>query len=514
MSRNVKTAAAAMSRTNRPVALVREPSLAVDTRQPQRARDGLENIVAGLGTSRDKMSFTEYGIVTPMQRMQLEAMYRTSWLAKRIVNLPAEDMTREWRSVVFDSKDEKAQKAIEKAEKKHGLKSKVTDAISWGRLYGGALIILGVGRDDLSKPLDVTKVKKGDLKWLQVLDRWRVSPGPTRTQDLESPNFSLPDTYILAESSIVVHHTRVLRFNGEKLPYFAWLANAMWDDSALQHVLDSIKNCDVVTRAIATMMFEANVDVVTVPDLNELASTKDGEQKILSRFQLAATVKSFNRMLLLGDGETYEKKTNSFANLDKITINFFTDVCGAADIPMTRLFGQSAAGLQSTGDGELRNYYDMVSAKQENDLRPQLEYLDEILVRSELGAMPDDYHFDFNSLWQQSDKEVADTQYVRAQRDKIYIDAGVVTEGVVARQLKEDDTYPNMTDEDVELAEELSKMMAEGGFDPAEVDANGNPVAPAKPGAKPVDPKLKNDDSTAPNADKTASTTSGNAVGT
>ena len=45
----------------------------------------------------------------------------------------------------------------------------------------------------------------------------------------------------------------VLRFNGQKLPYFAWRSNAMWDDSELQHVLDSLTNCDTATRGIATV---------------------------------------------------------------------------------------------------------------------------------------------------------------------------------------------------------------------------------------------------------------------
>jgi hypothetical protein len=71
--------------------------------------------------------------------------------------------------------------------------------------------------------------------------------------------------------------------------------------------------------------------------------------------------------------------------------------------------------------------------------------------------MPDDYRFDFNSLWQMSDSEMATIQKTRAERDQIYLQAGVVTEGVVARELKEDGTYKNLTDEDIKLAEELAE---------------------------------------------------------
>lgn len=441
--REVKTADAALAMTRQPVG------------------DGLENVVAGLGTDRDKRSYSVWADPRILTRQELENMYRGSWLAKKIVNAVADDMTREWLHVTFDG--EELGTTIEQAEKRFALKRKTNEALKWSRLYGGAVIIIGTRDRNLAKPLDVKNVRKGDLRYLHVVDRWRLSPAGSLNRDLESPNFGMPDSYVLAESTVQVHHTRVLRFNGEKLPYFAWLRNAMWDDSVLQHVMDSLMNCDTTTQAIATMMFESNVDVVKSEGLADVLARKDGEAVLTKRFQVAALLKSFNRMLLLDGTESYEKKQNSFANLDKVIQQFMIDVSGAADIPMTRLFGTSATGMNATGDNDVRNYYDMVSAKQEAELRPQLEYLYEVLVRSELGHMPEDFRFDFNPLWQLSETEQATVEKTRAERDQVYLNAGVVTEALVARELKERGTYRNMTDDDIELAEELSKPMDENG---------------------------------------------------
>lgn len=451
--REVKTADAALAMTRQPVG------------------DGLENVVAGLGTDRDKRSYSVWADPRILTRQELENMYRGSWLAKKIVNAVADDMTREWLHVTFDG--EEMGTTIEQAEKRFALKRKTNEALKWSRLYGGAVIIIGTRDRNLAKPLDVKNVRKGDLRYLHVVDRWRLSPAGSLNRDLESPNFGMPDSYVLAESTVQVHHTRVLRFNGEKLPYFAWLRNAMWDDSVLQHVMDSLMNCDTTTQAIATMMFESNVDVVKSEGLADVLARKDGEAVLTKRFQVAALLKSFNRMLLLDGTESYEKKQNSFANLDKVIQQFMIDVSGAADIPMTRLFGTSATGMNATGDNDVRNYYDMVSAKQEAELRPQLEYLYEVLVRSELGHMPEDFRFDFNPLWQLSETEQATVEKTRAERDQVYLNAGVVTEALVARELKERGTYRNMTDNDIELVEELSKPM----------DENGQVGKP--PGAKP-----------------------------
>lgn len=433
-NRNVKTAGAALARTTRPVVA---------------AADGLQNVVAGLGTPRDKMAFTEYGLVAPLTRFELEQMYRSSWLSKRIVNAPADDMTRAWRAITFDDTRADVQQAVEQAEKAFGVKHKIRDALYWSRLYGGAVVVIGTRDKDLSKPLDVTRIRQNDLRFLHVLDRWRVSASGPIVSDLTSPHFGMPEMYTIAESAVQVHCTRLLRFNGEKLPYFSWTANAMWDDSVLQHVYDSVRRRDTAAAGIATMLFEANVDVVQSEELNDILSQPNGEAILAKRFQVAAMMKSFNRMLLLGPGETYTKKSNNFSNLDNIATEFAVDVCGAADIPMTRLFGQSAKGLNATGDGDLRNYYDRIAADQQSDIRPQLEYLDEILVRSTLGEMPDDFKWSFNTLWQTDDKDQSEIKLNEAQTDDVYLGLGIISKRVLGRELKERGTYKNLTDADI-----------------------------------------------------------------
>ena len=135
--RKVKTADAALAMTRRPVG------------------DGLENVVAGLGTDRDKRSYSVWADPRVLTRQELENMYRGSWLAKRIVNTVADDMTREWLHVMFDDDSEASQFAIEQSEKRFAVKRKVNEALRWARLYGGSLVIIGTKDKDLSKPLDV-----------------------------------------------------------------------------------------------------------------------------------------------------------------------------------------------------------------------------------------------------------------------------------------------------------------------------------------------------------------------
>lgn len=471
----------------KPRAVKNESSALSRTKAPIVAGDGLENLVAGLGTSRDKRAHTTYTATWAVTRDILEAMYRASWLAKRIVNTVADDMTRAgWCAEFDENADGRPQhKAMMRAESRFQIKDKVNDALRWSRLYGGAVILIGTKSGTPDQPLDISKMKKGDLRYLHVMDRWRVAAGPNFTLDLDSPNFGKPEYYIVAESTVQFHHTRVLRFDGQKLPYFSYMANGQWHDSELQHVYASLMDCDATTAGIASMIFEANVDVVTSKGLQSILATKEGEARVVKRYQLAATMKGINRMLLLDGDETYEKKANSFANLDKVLDKFFDNVCGATEIPRTRLFGTSAGGLNATGEGDEGVYDDTIVAKQETDLRPQLEYLYEVLFRSELGMMPDDFELEFEPLRQASEVEQADIDKKRAETDKIYFDMGVLHEGQIGAALKERGTY-SLTDEDIALLEEIASEPQEP--PPVMDPLTGLPLAPPAPPAVGVKP--------------------------
>jgi phage-related protein (TIGR01555 family) len=430
------------------------------------AGDGLENIIAGLGTSRDKRSHTHYTAPRMLTRFDLENMFRTSHTAKRIVTAAPDVATREWREFKLEDDDDNPMiDALTDADKALCLADKFKEAWYWARLYGAGMMILGLADArtaiDMMKPLDVTKVKKGDLRYIHVVDRWRCAPSGKFTVDLTDPNFGMPESYLFADTALEIHHTRVVRFNGQKLPYFAWLSNGMWDDSELQHCLESVLNYDTAMASVGSMLFEANIDVVSSEGLTDLLSTASGEAKLLKRFQLGQMMKSFNRTLLLDAKEKYEKKNNTFANLDNILREYKHDVCGASRHPMSILFGEQVGGLGSGGDDDLRNFYDFVVEERGSKIQKQLDYVDQIFVRSVLGTFPDGYKSEWKSLWQVDDADQSDIDLKNAQRDQIYLGASVVTEGLVASELKRRGTYASMSTEDVQLAEELSEKMDE-----------------------------------------------------
>jgi len=449
--------------------------------------DGLANLVSNLGTQKDKASATTW-YVRPHTPEEFERMYRSGWLGRKIIDIPVDDMTRRWRTYTGD---EKFVEAFEAQEKRFNLASRVAAGKRWGRLYGSAAIIVGVNTrlGEPSEPLDVTRMRRGDLSYLHVevgarlyIDTWEA--------DIASPLFGQPRTYVYRPvvrggasalgQEVKIHASRVIPFDGVPLPPIFAQTTQSWGDSIFTAIEDTLNTSGTVSAVIASLLHEAKVDVIKA-DLAGIG-TEEGEARILRRFGLASLLKSINNTLLLGPEEDYQQRTYNFAGLSDIHIRAMQEISGAADIPVTRLLGQAPAGLQSTGESDLRNYYDAISAKQESDFRPALERLDAILCADGGITIPDGAFFSFNSLWQETPEQKAKTFYTLAQGVKLISDAGVVPEeplskGVVSR-LVEDGHFPALDDamEEFDAAGSELRKIAETDPDEGEDDTETNVV--------------------------------------
>ena len=129
--------------------------------------DGLTNLVANLGTPRDKAAASFYQL-PQLTAEQLWAAYRSAWLPRKIVDIPALDSCRQWRSWQAESKQITD---IEAEETRLGLQQKLLEAQTKARLFGGSAIYISTGEQDPSKPLNPERVKKGGIKHLTVLSR-------------------------------------------------------------------------------------------------------------------------------------------------------------------------------------------------------------------------------------------------------------------------------------------------------------------------------------------------------
>ncbi|OAI84882.1 DUF1073 domain-containing protein [Pseudomonas putida] len=438
--------------------------------------DKLVNLVANLGTERDKASGSVYAPVV-MSDIELSNAYRGAWLPRKIVDIPPLDATRRWRG--WQATKEQIEK-IEAEEKRLDVRGKVKQALTRARLFGGAALFIGTGERDTSQPLNPERIQDGGIKYLTVMNRRQLSPTELE-QDPQSPLFGKPKAYRLAGSAVEIHPSRLVIFIGAEHPdpELAVGNEFGWGDSVLQAVFEAIKQSDGTMANTASLVFEAKVDVIKIPDFMQQLQDPGFQKRVLERIRLAAMAKGINGALLLDKEEEYETKTASFGGLPDIIDRFLQAVSGAADIPATRLLGQAPSGMNATGDSDLRNYYDRIQAIQELEMCPAMQLLDECLLRSALGSRPAEIHYIWKPLWQPTATEQSEINKRTADTVKVLADTKLWNEDALSKaattMLVEQSVLPGLEAALDEFGRELPEE-EEGGDDPPANDpANIDP---------------------------------------
>jgi len=443
--------------------------------------DGIQNLITNLGTSADKRAYTRFTngrrlsqqFVGQAGNSEIDDMYRANWVAGKVIDIIPDDMTREWRTLNGDDPDVIAE--IEKEEKRLNLVGQWNEAHKWARLYGTSGILMAVDDGkELYEELDPDDLRPGALRYLKAVDRTMMYQDNLGEDQVEitlnplDPNFGLPTYYRFTHNSQRIHNSRILRFDGVKLPHYQMQQNGYMSDSVLDRLYDPILDFATSTQSASSMIHNMNVDVVSIENLMALLQSKDGEALIQKRWSMVALMRSFQNMLIIDSKEKVETRTQSFAGLPDLIDKFSKILAAAGDIPATRLLGSSPGGLNATGDSDLRNYYNMLRSKQRNQYSPLLDRLDLIMCKS--LALPDHLAltYDWNSLDHLTETEKATLESTRSTRDANYIREGVIDELTVAKELEKNKTYSAITPELLEESDPEEEEEEDDPIDPEE----------------------------------------------
>lgn len=230
--------------------------------------DTLFNLMSGLGTSKDKMTGTQYAL-TVFSVADLEAAYRGDWLTRKIINIPPEDSTRQWRA--WQAEDDQIE-AIETVERQLDVLNKTQWAMKLDRLYGGSALILGVEGGEgagAATELKLENIRKDSLKFIHAVSRYELTTSPELNMDLTSPYFRRPQWYerqIPGAMPIRIHPSRVIPFVSNPLPNpEASPASEGWGDPLLQSIDDAIKQTGITIASMAALVQESKFDIIKIP---------------------------------------------------------------------------------------------------------------------------------------------------------------------------------------------------------------------------------------------------------
>ena len=375
----------------------------------------------------------------------LTTLYRENWIAKKIIDMPSEDMTRAWYSLAA-SVPEDALHALHRVEARHSVKAEITNAIRWARLYGGSLAVMVIRdqEDELDTPLDPEDILPDAFQGLLVLDRTQsVEPSLTLVEDLDDPDFGLPEFYSVdlegATGHVRIHHSRVLRFVGRELPHMEEIRENYWGASELEHIFEELQKRNATSANIAQLVFQANITTLKMSDFGEILAmgTDSQRQNVLAAIEEQNRLRTSFGLQVMSSEDTLENQPYSFGGLAEVYEEFMLDMAGASGIPATRLFGRSPQGMNATGESDLKNYYEMIGQMQERTLRPALEKLLPVMAMSAWGEVPEDLEIFFEPLMTTSPFERASLMNQFTDAVIKAFQAGIISREEALRELKD-----------------------------------------------------------------------------
>ena len=431
----------------------------------KKALDAYSNPAANLGFGANNLAQSG-GYV--MQRFTwdyytLNFLFRDNWIAKGIIEKPANEMMKNGFELHTELDPDKVSKIMQ-VWTRTKTRDKFLECLNWSRLYGGCLLIpMLENQEDLSEPLDYDTIMPDSFKGCFTVDRWcGVSPSLDLVSDIDDPEFGQPEYYIVTSApmnkSIKIHHSRVIKMIGRKLPYWEEIAENYWGASELEHAFTELKKRDDTSANIAFLIFLANIRVFSMDGLGQAITLGDQEglQNVYKTMRAMNALMCNTGTFAIDKDDSFSTQQYSFTGINEVYESFMLDISGAAEIPVDKLFGRSPSGFNN-GEETLQNYYDTIQEKQETYVRGPLEKLIKIITMSTLGEIPDDLELVFNPVRRPSNMEKADLGQKQTQSVLDAYQAGVVGKGTVLRELKQQtpvtNMWSNITDQMIEDAD-------------------------------------------------------------
>jgi phage-related protein (TIGR01555 family) len=420
--------------------------------------DGYINLLNRYGTSNDVSEHYEFEAEQPVADVELTVNYEGNGLFAKIIDIPADDAASGEIELGIGDKD--IETFINDSLDELECEEKIAEALKWSRLYGGAIIVMMI--DDgggLTDPVDWDNIHGIDE--LIVFERPLVTPDYNsiynyRPGDSRWSKFGMPEYYDVSPmygSPFRVHESRCLLFRNGSMPQsgtnteyrFFGIPEYIRIQKALQETVTSHGNgVKLLDRAVQA--------IYKMENLAQMLETEQGEDMVLRRLEIIDMAKGIINSIAIDKNEDYDYKTVSFTGVKDIIDSTCNMLSAVTNIPQTKLFGRSPAGENSTGEGDMENYYTYVGKIQKLNLKKNMGVLIDVVLQAgrykgEFEEVPD-YKLAFKPLWSMSDSEQADvdqkkaaTELTKAQTAQVYVDMQALDASEVRKRLAEDGEF-------------------------------------------------------------------------
>jgi hypothetical protein len=219
----------------------------------------------------------------------------------------------------------------------------------------------------------------------------------------------------------------------------------------MESLVQSINQFLKTKKLTFEVLDEFKLDIFKIKGFNNAIMTKDGTAKIIQRTQLANQQKNFQNALTMDSEDDHQGKQLNFSGISEVMKDIRMQIASDMRMPMTKLFGISAAGFNS-GEDDIEVYNAMIESEVRS--KAKAPCLEVVKLRSNelFGFEPDDLEIEFKPLRVLSHEQEENVKTQKMNRLVLASDKGAVT----LREFKESINRDNLLPVKVEVNDESS----------------------------------------------------------
>ncbi len=355
----------------------------------------------GIGTQLSQVDTlfknNRWYLVSNMRQL-ISELYVEHGIVQTIVDVPVEDGLR--GGVIIKSK----QLNPEEIEKLNSVMDREGDltiqgqAMKWNRAFGGAGVIIMTDQDP-STPLDISAIKEDTPLEFRSCDMWELFFSYQNTSDYAQviDGDQLSEVEFYDYYGVKLHHSRVMALKGIPAPSFIRPRLRGWGVSILETLVRSINQYLKANNLIFEVLDEFKVDVYKIKDLASTLMSAEGTEVIRRRIQLANQQKNFQNAISMDSQDDFIQKELSFTGIAETMTGIRMQIASDMRMPLTKIFGISAAGF-SSGEDDIENYNAMVESQVRQKAKYDILKMIEIRCQKLFGFVPDDLQISFKPL--------------------------------------------------------------------------------------------------------------------
>ena len=293
----------------------------------------------------------------------------------------------------------------EEAASRFDLWQHLRAAVRSNYVTGGCLLYMdfGLSGRELEEPLDLNRMDMKRFRGFRHIDPINCVAVQVNTVNPAAGDYMQPSIwYVIGLGT--VHKSHFLKFEAN-IPELPMRPLTLYFGMPLtQLIKQDVANSNLASQGLANLM---NRFRFTYLKADESSFTTENAKCFKDRLNFMSFVQDNFGVCPIKTTEDVMQLTTSLAGMAENVEEFYLLISAKTDIPYTELMGKSAEGMNATGSGDRRKWYDKCRSIQES-VKNNLLFMYGIVAGVDSGKFVKFTDFTFNPLEEATEKELAE----------------------------------------------------------------------------------------------------------